>query len=66
MNMDSNLNNERRKREQRRHVDLGPPSGIGERRINIERRLFNLDFNSGEQWLSHPQQCAAGKGTTSH
>ncbi|MBP5987166.1 MAG: hypothetical protein KA538_08260 [Azonexus sp.] len=42
--METNQNTERRKSRQRRHADAGPPAGIGERRINIERRLFNVDF----------------------
>jgi hypothetical protein len=51
---DSNLNNERRKREERRSVHSGPPAGMGERRINIERRLFNLGVDSGKEWLAKP------------
>lgn len=42
--METNQHNERRKNSQRRHADLGPPPGIAERRVNIERRLFNIDF----------------------
>ncbi len=44
--METTQNSERRKNSQRRHADAGPPSGIGERRVNIERRLFNFDFGS--------------------
>jgi len=42
--MEANHNTERRQKAQRRHADAGPPQGIAERRINIERRLFNIDF----------------------
>jgi hypothetical protein len=42
--METIQNTERRRNSQRRHTDAGPPSGIGERRVNIERRLFNIDF----------------------
>ena len=62
---DSNSNNERRKSAQRRHVDLGPPAGIGERRINIERRLFNLSIDRGGEWFAGAQHESARKGTTS-
>lgn len=51
--MENNQNTERRKNDPRRHADSGPPPGIAERRINIERRLFNVDFGqlSGRQTL---------------
>ena len=62
---DSTSKNERRKIAQRRHVDLGPPTGIGERRINIERRMFNQGIDSGGEWLSGAQHGSARKGTTS-
>jgi hypothetical protein len=52
--MNSNLNNERRKEAQRRHSDGGPPQGLYDRRVNIERRLFNLDAGCIEEWLSKP------------
>lgn len=52
--MNSNLNNERRKDAQRRHIDGGPPKGASDRRVNIERRLFNLDAGCVEEWLSKP------------
>lgn len=45
--MDSKPSNERRQKTQRRHYDVGPPHGMAERRINIERRLFNLCMDSG-------------------
>lgn len=44
--METTQNTERRKISQRRHADAGPPSGMGERRVNIERRLFNFDFGN--------------------
>jgi hypothetical protein len=44
---------ERRKNSQRRHADAGPPSGIRERRVNIERRLFNIDFGGLTGRQSH-------------
>jgi hypothetical protein len=48
--MDSEMSKERRKGGQRRHCDSGPPPGIAERRINIERRLFNLGVNCSDAW----------------
>jgi hypothetical protein len=51
---DSNLKHERREREERRRADGYPPSGVSERRVNIERRLFNLGIDCGEAWLSKP------------
>jgi len=52
--MTSNLSNERRMGTQRRHMDGGLPIGLGDRRVNIERRLFNLDACCVEEWLSKP------------
>lgn len=46
--IDQDMSKERRKGIQRRYVDMGPPQGIPERRVNIERRLFNLDFDCNE------------------
>lgn len=48
--MDANLNKERRKEMQRRLSDFGPPKGLGERRVNIERRLFNLGIDCAGGW----------------
>ncbi|HLO61990.1 MAG TPA: hypothetical protein VK165_03400 [Azonexus sp.] len=45
--MDSKPSQERRREGQRRHDNAGPPQGMAERRINIERRLFNLCLDSG-------------------
>lgn len=54
----SNPDNERRKAAQRRHLDVGPPAGVDERRINIERRLFNLDVDCVEEWPGNPPHSA--------
>jgi hypothetical protein len=53
--MENKPNTERRNSSQRRHADAGPPSGIGERRVNIERRLFNINFGElpGRRSRSH-------------
>jgi|GEM_PF-4945736 len=56
--MEANHNTERRQNAQRRHADAGPPRGIAERRINIERRLFNIDFG---QAAGRPGTYDAGK-----
>lgn len=48
--MDTKLNQERRQETQRRLSDSGPPEGLTERRINIERRLFNLGIGSAGNW----------------
>ena len=57
---DSDLNNERRSRDRRR-ADAGPPIGTNERRINIERRLFNLGIDCGKAWLGKPASKEAAK-----
>jgi hypothetical protein len=43
--------NERRKCNERRLANHGVPMGLNERRINIERRLFNLDVRCFSAWL---------------
>ena len=41
---------ERRKSGDRRRQKLGPPEGIAERRINVERRMFDMfSPDSGEE-----------------
>lgn len=52
--MDTVPSKERRKDAQRRLSDFGPPQGVAERRINIERRLFNLSFDPGSNWGRSP------------
>lgn len=42
---------ERRTVGERRQANLGAPQGICERRVNIERRLFNLDARCFSAWL---------------
>jgi hypothetical protein len=59
----SNLNYERREPKERRIANGGPPAGMSERRINIERRLFNLGVDSGKEWLSKPPPDVAGRTT---
>lgn len=59
----TNLDQERRKRDERRRADSGPPTGIHERRINIERRLFNLGVDCGKAWLSKPAPDGAWNAT---
>ncbi len=49
--MDKLPNNERRKQDRRSAENKGPPPGCGERRINIERRLFNIEVYSLYNWL---------------
>ncbi len=61
--MESSSGKERRKGGQRRHVDSGPPSGVAERRINIERRLFNLGIDCDGDWGAFAS--AKGKGQAS-
>lgn len=53
---DSQTNPERRQQQERRRADSGPPTGIHERRVNIERRLFNLGLDCGKAWLRTPPQ----------
>lgn len=52
--MDQVINNERRKQNRRSRENVGPPAGCDERRINIERRLFNLEVFSLHNWLQSP------------
>ena len=60
---ESNLNSERREREQRRRADVAMPAGFIDRRINIERRLFNLGVDCGKAWLSRPARHGARNAT---
>ncbi|MBL8429717.1 MAG: hypothetical protein JNJ95_07510 [Dechloromonas sp.] len=60
---DSNLNGERREREQRRRADVALPVGFVDRRVNIERRLFNLGVDCGKAWLSRPARDGARNAT---
>lgn len=48
--MDAKLNKEQRKEVQRRLSDFGPPKGLVERRVNIERRLFDLGIECAGNW----------------
>ena len=57
------LHHERRRRDERRRADNGPPTGMHERRINIERRLFNLGVDCGKAWLSQPARDGARSAT---
>lgn len=54
---------ERRKGEQRRFADLGVPAGMTERRVNIERRLFNLDVTRLDDWLGNPANRVNSSGS---
>lgn len=49
---DTQTKQERRHRQERRQTDSGPPAGVHDRRVNIERRLFNLGLDGGAAWLS--------------
>ena len=62
--MEENHNTERRQNAQRRHTDAGPPHGIKERRINIERRLFNVDFgqSAGRQGAGDADKASGLRG----
>lgn len=59
MTVDLNSNNERRKGAQRRRVNLGPPPNIGERRVNLERRLFDLVLDGGAVAFGSPGEGSA-------
>jgi hypothetical protein len=60
---DSDPNNERRKREERRSANGKPPAGMAERRINIERRLFNLGVDCGKAWLDKAPHIGVRRAT---
>lgn len=47
-------NSERRQAGDRRQANFGAPAGMCERRVNIERRLFNLDVRCFVAWLEKP------------
>lgn len=49
MTEETSQSNERRKGAQRRLINLGPPPGCGERRVNMERRLFSFGSDAGER-----------------
>lgn len=38
-----------RRRGDRRKIDCGPPQGCQERRVNIERRVFDFPFEVASQ-----------------
>lgn len=48
--MKSNSSNERRHGERRQGNGV-LPAGMAERRVNLERRMFNLDAICIEDWL---------------
>jgi len=62
---DSSQSTERRKREERRGAKNSLPAGLGERRINIERRLFDLGVDVGKAWWQAPARNKAGHGAPS-
>jgi hypothetical protein len=64
--MKSNLSNERRQGIQRRHGGGALPAGMVERRVNIERRLFNLDAACIEEWLRSPAPQSTRGASTSN
>ena len=49
--MQTKSGSERRMGGQRRIHDYGPPPGVGERRVNVERRLFNLSVDFEGEWF---------------
>lgn len=53
--VDKVKNSERRKVDRRSRENMGPPAGCTERRINIERRLFNIEVFSLHDWLQAPR-----------
>lgn len=46
---------ERRTGRQRRVVDMGPPPGVPERRVNLERRLFDITVEPSTTTFQHRQ-----------
>ncbi|WP_153129850.1 hypothetical protein [Dechloromonas hortensis] len=49
----SKLQNKRENGDDRRGVDLGPPSGWRERRRSVERRLPDVKEIPFSEWLTH-------------
>ncbi len=50
------LKNERRKTERRCNRNAAVVSDGNPRRINIERRILNLDVHSIAEWLEEPRK----------
>lgn len=48
------MDNERRKSERRNSRDTVAMPDVDPRRINIERRILNLDVHSIAEWLERP------------
>lgn len=59
-NDDAGSENERRQCNERRLVKLGVPIDLNERRVNIERRLFNLDTRCFSSWLGGERDVIPG------
>ena len=49
----SKIQNKRTSANDRRDVDLGPPSGWRERRRSVERRLPEVEEIPFSDWLTH-------------
>ena len=46
------LSNDRRQREERRKLTLGPPEYVLDRRQDVQRRVLDLGALSIEEWLA--------------
>lgn len=56
------LNNERRKAERRCNRDTATVPDADPRRVNIERRILNLDVRSIAEWLEGPRKTPPAQG----
>lgn len=59
------LEKERRKIQRRCNRDAAVVSDGNPRRINIERRILNLDVHSIAEWLEEPRKTSAADGQES-
>ena len=55
-------NNERRQAERRCNRDTATVPDADPRRVNIERRILNLDVRSIAEWLEEPRKVPPAQG----
>ncbi len=52
---------ERRSGHDRRRSNMGPPAGVNDRRLILQRRMFNLGERSVDDWIASGSGFAWGK-----
>lgn len=49
------IEQDRRRSQDRRQINAGPPPGCGERRHTMDRRILALEVFSLETWMAGPR-----------